>query len=286
MDPANQFGSRPRRRCTRSKLATSAGDFTIEAHRDWAPLGADRFYDLVRAGFYDEFAFLPRHRPRFRAVRHPRRSAASPKRGAPPASPDDPVKRSNVRGYVAFSMTGPDARNTQIYILMGDRSRQDKDGFAPFGKVVDGMDVVDKLYAGYGESAGEECAAASSRRCTKAATPTWTRRSRNWISCCGLPFCNAAGVGLGWRPGRPGSAPTHFEVASIKVSSDETPAPARGFGRVSGGPGTTSPGQFTAIGISLNNILLRDAFNLEEFQVRGARVDGRPDLRCGSQGPA
>jgi homoserine O-acetyltransferase len=67
---------------------------------------------------------------------------------------DDPVKQSNVRGYVAYAMTGPDARTTQIFVLMGDRSRQDKDGFAPFGKVVDGMDVVDKLYSGYGEGAG------------------------------------------------------------------------------------------------------------------------------------
>ena len=68
--------------------------------------------------------------------------------------PDDPVKQSNTRGFVAYAMTGPNARTTQIYIVTGDRSRQDKDGFAPFGKVVDGMDVVDKLYAGYGETAG------------------------------------------------------------------------------------------------------------------------------------
>jgi homoserine O-acetyltransferase len=64
------------------------------------------------------------------------------------------VKQSNVRGYVAYAMTGPGARTTQVFVLMGDRSRQDKDGFAPFGKVIEGMDVVGKLYSGYGESAG------------------------------------------------------------------------------------------------------------------------------------
>jgi homoserine O-acetyltransferase len=68
--------------------------------------------------------------------------------------PDDRVTQSNTRGFVAYAMTGPDARTTQLYIIMGDRSRQDKDGFAPIGKVIAGMDVVDQLYSAYGESAG------------------------------------------------------------------------------------------------------------------------------------
>jgi cyclophilin family peptidyl-prolyl cis-trans isomerase len=135
------------------KVATTEGSFTIETHRDWAPLGADRFYNLVRAGFYDDSRFyrvLPHDFAQFGIAGDP--LIAETWRNV--AFGDDPVKQSNVRGYVAFAMTGPNARTTQIFVLMGDRSRQDKDGFAPFGKVVDGMDVVDKLYAGYGEGAG------------------------------------------------------------------------------------------------------------------------------------
>jgi homoserine O-acetyltransferase len=137
----------------RVKVATTQGPFTIEAHRDWAPHGAGRFYHLVQAGFYDDSRF-------FRVIQGDFAQFGIP--GNPQIAadwrnqtmPDDPVKQSNTRGFVAYAMTGPDARTTQIYIVTGDRSRQDKDGFAPFGKVVDGMDVVDKLYSGYGESAG------------------------------------------------------------------------------------------------------------------------------------
>ncbi|HEY2013369.1 MAG TPA: alpha/beta fold hydrolase [Bryobacteraceae bacterium] len=134
-------------------IATTQGDFTIEAHREWAPRGADRFYNLVRAGFYDDSRF-------YRVIRGD--FAQFGIAGNPllagiwrnESFPDDSVKQSNTRGFVAYAMTGPDARTTQVYIVTGDRSRQDKDGFAPFGKVVAGMDVVDKLYSGYGETSG------------------------------------------------------------------------------------------------------------------------------------
>jgi len=136
----------------RVTVETTAGVFTLEAHRDWAPIGADRFYNLVRAGFYDDSRFF-RVTERFAQFGIP---------GAPEIAavwrersiPDDPVKETNTRGRFAFAMTGPDARTTQIYICKTDMSSQDKDGFAPLGTVVEGMDVVDKLYAGYGESAG------------------------------------------------------------------------------------------------------------------------------------
>jgi cyclophilin family peptidyl-prolyl cis-trans isomerase len=107
----------------------------------------------VRAGFYDDSRF-------FRVIAGDFAQFGIP--GDPllaatwrhASFPEDPVKQSNVRGYVAYAMTGPGARTTQVFVLMGDRSRQDKDGFAPFGKVIEGMDVVGKLYSGYGESAG------------------------------------------------------------------------------------------------------------------------------------
>jgi len=137
----------------RVKVATTTGPFTIEAHRDWAPNGADRFYHLAQAGFYDDsrfFRVIQGDFAQFGIPGNPQIAAAWRNR----TMPDDPVKQSNTRGFVAYAMTGPDARTTQIYVVTGDRSRQDKDGFAPFGKVVEGMDVVDKLYSGYGEGAG------------------------------------------------------------------------------------------------------------------------------------
>ena len=135
------------------KVATTKGLFTIDVHRDWAPHGAARFYHLARAGFYDDsrfFRVIPGDFAQFGIPGNPEIAAIW--RNA--TIPDDPVQQSNSRGFVAYAMTGPDARTTQIFVLMGDRSRQDKDGFAPFGKVVAGMDVVDKLYSGYGESSG------------------------------------------------------------------------------------------------------------------------------------
>jgi homoserine O-acetyltransferase len=153
LDPAHEYWKQNAPAQYRVKVATTQGSFTIETHRDWAPRGADRFYNLVRAGFYDDsrfFRVLADDFAQFGIPGDPLLAATW--RTANFA--DDPVKQSNVRGYVAFAMTGPGARTTQIFVLMGDRSRQDKDGFAPFGVVTDGMDVVDKLYAGYGEGAG------------------------------------------------------------------------------------------------------------------------------------
>jgi homoserine O-acetyltransferase len=153
MDPSLEFWKQAGPAIYRVKVATTSGSFTIEAHRDWAPRGADRFYHLVRAGFYDDsrfFRVIAGDFAQFGIPGDPLLAAAWRSAGFP----DDPVTQSNVRGNVAYAMTGPDARTTQIFVLMGDRSRQDKDGFAPFGKVVEGMDVVDKLYAAYGEGAG------------------------------------------------------------------------------------------------------------------------------------
>ena len=152
-DPRGGFWKQRAPDVYRVKLATTKGDFLIECHRDWAPLGADRFRNLVRAGFYDDsrfFRVIARDFAQFGIPGDP--ALAAIWRNA--TFPDDSVKLSNLRGYVAFAMTGPNTRTTQIFVLMGDRSRQDKDGFAPFGVVVEGMDAVDRLYAEYGESAG------------------------------------------------------------------------------------------------------------------------------------
>ena len=134
------------------KFDTSKGPFVVEVHRDWAPNGADRFYNLVKNGFYDDVRF-------FRVVEG--FMAQFGVNGDPKVSTlwrearikDDPVKVSNKRTFVTFATAGPNTRTTQIFINYGDNSNLDGQGFSPFGQVVSGMKVVDSLYGGYGEGA-------------------------------------------------------------------------------------------------------------------------------------
>ena len=135
------------------RFETSQGPFTVEVHRDWGPHGADRFYELVRDRFFDGQKFF-RVRAGFIAQFGLHGDPHVIAKWKSRTIPDDPVKQSNVRGTLAYAMTGPGTRSTQIYINLADNSRLDNEGFAPFARVVDGMDVVDRLYSGYGESAG------------------------------------------------------------------------------------------------------------------------------------
>ena len=138
------------------------GVIVLEVTRALAPRGADRFYHLVQVGFYDNSRFFRVISGRVIRAGDSGRFAQFGIAGDPAIAkiwqnerfPDDPVKDSNVRGTFAFAMTGADARTTQIYVNTGDQSRLDAMGFAPFGKVVEGMGVIDKLYAGYGETSG------------------------------------------------------------------------------------------------------------------------------------
>jgi peptidyl-prolyl cis-trans isomerase A (cyclophilin A) len=136
----------------KASIDTSKGTFVIEVHRDWAPLGADRFYNLVKNGFYDDVRFF-RVIPGFMAQFgiHGNPTVASAWR--PAQIKDDPVKQSNKRGFVTFATAGPNTRTTQLFINFGDNASLDRQGFSPFGQVVTGMDVVDKIYSGYGEGA-------------------------------------------------------------------------------------------------------------------------------------
>jgi cyclophilin family peptidyl-prolyl cis-trans isomerase len=153
MNPKHQRWSQRSPDVFKVRMETSKGSFVIETHRDWAPRGADRFYNLVRAGFFDDSRFF-RVRPAFIAQfgipGDPVIAAAWKEQ----TIPDDPVRQSNIRGSIAYAMTGPNTRTTQLYINLTDNSRLDPDGFAPIGKVVEGMDIADRLYAGYGEDAG------------------------------------------------------------------------------------------------------------------------------------
>ena len=134
------------------RFDTRKGAVVIQVTRDWAPNGADRFYNLVKNGFYDDARF-------FRVI--PRFMVQFGINGDPALSPawrvatikDDPVKQSNARGFVTFATSGPNSRTTQVFINFGDNAGLDSQGFAPFGKIVSGMEVVDQLFGGYGEGA-------------------------------------------------------------------------------------------------------------------------------------
>lgn len=138
------------------KFTTSAGDFVVRVTRAWAPLGADRFYNLVKHHYFDGVAF-------FRVLRSPRPFMAqfglSPypevnKAWENASIHDDPVKQSNKRGTITYAaQTSPNTRSTQVFINYADNAFLDASRFAPFGEVTSGMDVVDKLYSGYGEGA-------------------------------------------------------------------------------------------------------------------------------------
>ncbi len=134
----------------RAKFDTSKGPFVIEVHRAWAPWGADRFYELIQDKFYDGQYF-------FRVVKGfmvqwgISNSPALTAHWNNMSIPDDPVKQSNTRGMVTFATSGPNTRTAEVFINFGNNKRLDKSGFSPFGKVVEGMNVVDKLYAGYGD---------------------------------------------------------------------------------------------------------------------------------------
>jgi len=137
----------------KAKFSTTKGDFVIEVTRSWAPRGADRFYNLVKIGYFNGVRF-------YRAIEgfmvqfgiHPDPAVNTAWGRA--SIPDDPVEKSNTRGFVTFAMAGPNTRSEQLFINYADKNKRlDPMGFAPIGQVVEGMSVVDALYKGYGEMA-------------------------------------------------------------------------------------------------------------------------------------
>jgi len=129
-------------------------EVAIEVVRAWAPIGADRFYNLVRHGYYDDARFhrtVPDFIVQWGLAGDPEVTGAWIGETIPD---DDAVVASNVRGTIAFAFTEPHTRTTQVYINLLDNSRLDAQGFPPFVRVVEGMEVVDRIYPGYGESSG------------------------------------------------------------------------------------------------------------------------------------
>ena len=136
------------------KFVTTAGEFTVKVTRAWAPNGADRFYNLVRHHFYDGAAFfrvLPGFMAQFGLSAYPEVS----KVWENATIKDDPIVQSNHRGFLSFATAGPNTRTTQVFINYGNNEALDKSGFSAFAVVTEGIEVVDKLYNGYGEGAPE-----------------------------------------------------------------------------------------------------------------------------------
>jgi peptidyl-prolyl cis-trans isomerase A (cyclophilin A) len=134
------------------KLDTSKGPVVVEIHRDWAPIGADHLYELVKHGYYDGarfFRVLPGFMAQFGLAADP----AVTKKWVNARLPDDPVTQHNTVGMLTYATAGPASRTTQLFINMADNSRLDAQGFAPLGTVISGMDAVMSLYSGYGEGA-------------------------------------------------------------------------------------------------------------------------------------
>jgi peptidyl-prolyl cis-trans isomerase A (cyclophilin A) len=136
------------------RMETSKGDVVLEINRDWAPHGADRFFNLISAGYYDQARFFRVIKGRwaqFGIHADPKIATLWCKK----TIPDEPRRQSNTRGTIAYAFAVPDGRTTQVFINLRDNSAtHDAEPFVPFGKVIEGMDVVDALNAEYGESAG------------------------------------------------------------------------------------------------------------------------------------
>jgi peptidyl-prolyl cis-trans isomerase A (cyclophilin A) len=133
------------------KFTTTACDFVVKVTRAWAPLGADRFYNLVKHHFFDNAAFfrvVPGFVVQFGISADPQVARAWQNA----TIKDDKVTQSNKVGYVTFATAGPNTRTTQLFISLGNNTFLDAQGFSPFGQVTEGLDVVQKIYSGYGES--------------------------------------------------------------------------------------------------------------------------------------
>ncbi|HTB11499.1 MAG TPA: peptidylprolyl isomerase [Bryobacteraceae bacterium] len=139
----------------KAKFTTTQGDFILQVTRAWAPIGADRFYNLVRGKFFDGspfFRVIPGFMVQFGLNTNPKVSSVWMTQDLQ----DEPVKQSNKRGFISYAKAGPNTRTTQVFINYGDNSRLDPQGFSPFGEVIEGMDVVEKFNSEYGDNGSSQ----------------------------------------------------------------------------------------------------------------------------------
>jgi peptidyl-prolyl cis-trans isomerase A (cyclophilin A) len=135
----------------RVAFETTRGNFVVDVVRAWSPRGADRFHELVNAGYFKDVAFF-RVLAGFVAQFGMHGDPAVNRQWEDKSIADDPVTQSNARGTIVFATSGPNTRANQFFINYSDNARLDGMGFSPFGRVVEGMSVVDSIYAGYGET--------------------------------------------------------------------------------------------------------------------------------------
>ena len=134
----------------RAKFETTKGDFVVEVTRAWAPRGADRFHELLRMDYFDEGRFF-RVLPGFIAQFGIHKDFDVHAKWRELVIADDPSKEKNLRGTLTFAQSGPNTRATEVFINLKDNPDLDDQGFTPFGKIVEGVDIIDTLYSGYGE---------------------------------------------------------------------------------------------------------------------------------------
>lgn len=135
----------------RVAFETTRGNFVVDVVRAWSPRGADRFHELVNAGYFRDIAFF-RVLPGFVAQFGMHGDPAVNRQWENKSIPDDPVTQANARGTIVFATSGPNTRSNQFFINYSNNARLDGMGFSPFGRVAEGMSVVDSIYAGYGET--------------------------------------------------------------------------------------------------------------------------------------
>jgi peptidyl-prolyl cis-trans isomerase A (cyclophilin A) len=156
----------------KAKFDTSKGAFVVTVHRDWAPIGADRFYNLVKNGYFDDVRFfrvISNFMVQFGISGSPTVSAIW--RNPSVQLKDDPVKQSNKRGYITFATAGPNTRTTQVFVNFKDNAFLDSQGFTPFGEVTTGMDVVEKITDQYGEKPNQGAIQSQGNTYLKASFP-------------------------------------------------------------------------------------------------------------------
>jgi len=154
----------------RVAFETTRGNFVVEVIRAWSPRGADRFHEMVDAGYFKDIAFL-RVLPGFVAQFGMHGDPAVNRRWEARPIPDDPVVQGNARGTIVFATSGPNTRRNQFFINYSANMRLDGMGFSPFGRVVEGMGVVDSIYAGYGETPDQARIAAEGNAYLKRSFP-------------------------------------------------------------------------------------------------------------------